>query len=101
MLKNNQTGAISRILLILAVVTLVVILIVYIIVRVSTVKNSAAQKSKTTTTTTTTNPNTPPPPVYDTQIGNIKFYFVSAIDMGSVLKGTSYQPDLTTTERFI
>ncbi len=41
-------------------------------------------------------------PIYETKIDNIKFILESSEDMGNILKSqSSYEKDLTTTERFI
>lgn len=91
---NKEKGQVSRLLLVLAIVVLVAAVITYLILRMS-------QKP------------TPPPkpvgpalPVYEKQLGNIDFIFLSAMDRGETLKAsdvtnaqyrTSWQKDLKVT----
>ncbi|MBX4200870.1 hypothetical protein KW786_01955 [Candidatus Parcubacteria bacterium] len=92
-----SSGKASSILLILAVMILVLIVGVFIFIKFGATKKTADQ------TSTTTEDQGPPPPVYETQVGNVKFMVESAEDLGKVIRSTttSYQQNLTTTERFI
>jgi hypothetical protein len=93
---NPSSGKASSILLILAVMLLVLIVGVFLFVKFGATKKSDA------TATDTQVQEGPPPPVYETQVGDIKFVFQLAQDLGNRLKSPySYQKDLTTTERFI
>jgi len=95
---NGQSGKISKVLLILAVALLVVIVIVYIVIRMAVTKNS---ETSLTNPSVTEKPE-PPKPVYEATIGDVRFLFESARDMGNILKASSsYEQDLTTTEKFI
>ena len=84
-------------LLVLAIIVLVAVVITYLIIRM------AEQPSK---------PDLPPDdtvpqPVYSQTLGNISFTHRSTVDMGNILRpsdavsATTWQKDLTTTERFI
>lgn len=98
MLKKN-TGKISSAILILAALLVIVIIIVFVVLKVSSVKNTPNTPATNNSTTT---PVQPPKPVYDATIGDIKFIFESAQDLGSVLESKSgYQQNLTTTEKYI
>ncbi len=97
-MKNNQSGSISRGLIIIAVVVLLAIVFVYGIIKY-TANRKAQQVSKAEAEKTA---NEPPKPVYDLTLGDTRFLFDSAVDLGPVIKAeTTYQQDLTTTERFI
>jgi hypothetical protein len=97
---RKQPGQASRLLLVLAVVILVAVIITYLVIKMST----PPPKPMT--------PETPAVqlPVYDQTLGNIRFVFESAIDMGNVLKASnvinkqyaySGQKDLVTGEKLI
>jgi len=92
---NKASGQVSKLLLILALIVLVAIIITYVVMR-------AAEKPPKTTVDTPTIPQ----PVYEQTLGDIKFIFMQARDMGNILKGSQsrnpdWQKDLPTTERFI
>ena len=93
---NASSGQISRTLIILAVVVFVAILIVFFAIKFAT----NASKPKTTTDS-----NEPPKAVYEAALGDVRFLFESAENLGSVLRGslanTSYQQDVFTTEKFV
>ena len=93
---NNQTGWISRTLIILAVVMFVAILIVFFAIKFA----SNASKSKDGSDS-----NEPPKAVYETTLNDVRFLFESAEDLGSVLDGSlstsTYQQDVVTTEKFL
>lgn len=95
---QNSSGKTSSILLVLAVALIILIIVVYVVIRIAAVKNPAG--SGTTTSTTTVGP---PKPVYETTIGDVRFVFESAVDMGNVLSSQSgaFGQNLTTTEKFI
>jgi len=99
-MKFNSAGQASRLLLVLAVVVLVAIVITYLLV-----KWAAQPPSPVTPTGPEVNL-----PVYEKQLGNINFTFVSAIDRGAKLRvsevansmyRSSATSDLTTGEKFV
>lgn len=78
-----------------AVIAVIGIIIAYTVIRFVTVGGKSKSNQPP-------GPLEPPKPVYETTIGDIKFYFQSAEDLGNTLKSTvQYQSDLTTTERFV
>lgn len=92
---RGQCGQVSKLLLVLAIIVLVAIVITYVVMR-------AAEKPQKPVV------NTPsiPQPFYEQTLGDIKFIFMQARDMGNILKGSqsrnsSWQKDLTSPERFI
>ncbi len=95
---NKSSGKISSILLILAAILIVVIVVVFVVIRTAAIKNANNAKSANSP-----NPTETPKPVYETTIGDVKFIFESAEDLGGVLKSknSNYQQDLTTTEKFV
>lgn len=96
---QKSAGQISGILLILGIILFVVIVVVFVIIRGNSIKNA----SKATSKNNSENSNQPPKPIYETTISDVRFVFESAQDLGSVLqsKDVRYQPNLTTTEKFI
>lgn len=93
---NNQSGQVSRILILIAVACFVVIIVVYGVTTFISYQRSRQNEQKPPAT------EEPAGPEYDTQAGDIRFLFVSAHDMGSRMKAVNdYAEDLTTTERFI
>lgn len=95
-MKNKSRGQISGILIILAIVVLVVIVVVFLALKLSAKPqpdNSTPQESII------------PEKVYDTTVGNIRFLFELAVDLGDTLygstSGVSYQKNVYTTEKFI
>lgn len=93
---NLEKGWVSRTLIILAVVIFIAILIVFFAIKFA----SNASKSKSVV-----DPNEPPKPVYETTLGEVRFLFESAENLGSVLSGSlansAYQQDVVTTEKFV
>jgi len=94
--RSAEAGQAARLLLVLAVVVFVAAIITYLVIRMAEKPPSAAPAPQPTA----------PQPVYEATLGNIKFVFESAADLGSTLYGSqsknpSSQRDLTTTERFI
>lgn len=90
-----EAGQISKLLLVLAVIVLAAIVITYLVM-----------KAATTPPPPVDNTTTIPKPAYEQMLGDIKFIFMQARDMGNVLPGSqsrnsSWQKDLTTPERFI
>ncbi len=88
-----QAGQASRLFLVLAIVILVAVVIVYLVMRM--VEKPAAPVKQPV--------NTVPLPVYETQLGDIRFIFESALDRDGVLRASeitnsqynsSYQKDL-------
>jgi hypothetical protein len=96
--KKMQTsrGSASRVLLILAAVIIFFTIVVYFLLKYAQTQKAAVSPGQDGTTQ-----NEPPKPVYDTTIGDIKFSLQRSLDLGSFLKGNSYQPNLTTTEKLI
>lgn len=93
---NKSAGEISRVILVLAGAVLLITIIVFLAIRIAGSKKSDTQNGNPVVE------NEPPKPVYETIIGDIKFILQSSIDLGGVLKSnTTYQQDLTTTEKFI
>ena len=82
----------------MAVVILVLTVIVYFVLR--GVQNKSAEQ-ETARQAELEAEKEPPKPVYEATIADIRFLFESANNMGRVLTGTAYQPDLKTTEKFI
>jgi len=75
---KNQNGQVSKLLLVLAAIVLVAAIIVYLVMKM------AERPSKPATSVT-------PPvvlPVYEKQLGDIRFIFISALDKGSLLKAS-------------
>lgn len=97
---NNQSGKISKVLLILAVAVLVIIVIIFLVTRI--VANKKSQVSPPNGTTAPSTTQEPPKPVYEVQLGEVRFLLETSLNLGNVLKAKStYQKDLTTTEKFI
>jgi|SRR3989344_2050510 len=92
-----SSGKVSTVLLVLAAMLIVLIIAVFIFLRISAVRNSTTQ-----TVPDGDGPVEPEKPVYETTLGDVRFVFESADDLGSVLVSpVAYQKNLTTTERFI
>jgi len=94
--RFGEAGEASKLLLILAVVVLAAILITYLILKAAERPENPVQN--------------PGPviqkPVYDQTMGDIKFTFMSARDMGNTLRGSesrnpSWQKDVKTTEKYV
>lgn len=93
--KALQGGQVSRLLLILGIVVLVAVIIVYIVMRATTAPPKPTVEEPVG-----------PKVVYETLLGDIKFTFIEARDMGKILLGSKsrhpdWQKDLTTTEKYI
>lgn len=93
-----QSGQVAKLLLVLVVIVFVAIIITSLIVNMSKKPPKPAN----------TEVPTVPLPVYEKQLGNIRFVFQSARDLGNTLVAANAinsayasQKDLTTTERFI
>jgi hypothetical protein len=94
---NLSSGQASHTLIVLSIIVALAIIIVYFGLRFA-----VANKAKNEAANNTPAQPAVPLPVYEGQIGDIDFIFISAKDSGSKLKSTvTYQTDLTTTERFI
>jgi len=93
--RSTESGQVSNMILILAVALIIVIVIIFVVIRINATKNANDAKSA--------NPSETPKPVYETTIGEVRFVFKSAVDLGNILKSKNniYQQDLTTTEKFI
>lgn len=97
-LKFNQKGQVSRLLLVLAIIVLVAVGIVYLIMRMAERPPAPSPEPD----------NTAPQPVYEKTLGNVRFVFEGARDIGSVLRASqassqysAWLKDIGTTERFI
>ena len=97
--KRNKTqkGQVSRLLLVLAIVVFVAVIIIFLVLRMAEAPPKPVSPVEPTV----------PQPVYLQTLGDITFTFDNTVDLGNVLKGsnalreTSWQKDLTTTEKFI
>ncbi|TSC94766.1 MAG: hypothetical protein CEN87_300 [Parcubacteria group bacterium Licking1014_1] len=92
---NKQLGQASRLLLILAIIVLVAVIISYLIVKMAEKPPRPSTEEQTV-----------PQPFYEQTIGDMRFVFQEARDLGRVLSGSQsrypqWQKDLITTERFI
>ena len=97
-MKNKQKGEISKVILILAGAVLLLAIIIFVAISITSSRKSDDQTKNQDDQTQTEVPK----PVYDTTVGDIKFILQSSINMGNTMQSTvSFQPDLTTTERFI
>ena len=95
---NKSKGAVSGTILVLAVILIVIIIVVFVVIKITASKSAAPAK----TTTTDVVQNQPPVPVYQSQLGDVDFTVISAIDLGdTLLPKASYGQKLTTTEKFI
>ena len=95
MKTKKESGQVSKLLLVLAVIVLAAIIITYLVMKAATAPPPPPVATPTI-----------PQPVYQQTLGDIKFIYMQARDMGSVLKGSqsrnpNWQKDLPTTERFI
>ncbi len=94
--SHSSSGKISTTLLVLGVMLLVLIIAVFVFLRINAVRNGANNPD------VPAGPIEPEKPVYEATLGDIRFVFQSAQDLGSVIQSqNSYQQELTTTERFI
>ena len=97
--SKKSSGAVSSVLLVLAVVLILVIVGVYLFIKFGPNKANSAKNVKNTTE------NQVPKPVTETTIGDVRFIFQSARDLGNVIKNRPSQFEqlqvLTTTEKFI
>lgn len=102
--KNNldnflQNGQIARLLLVLAIIVLVAVIVTYLVLKMAE-RPQAPSETETPEI---------PMPIYEQTLGNTRFLFMSAIDMGNVLKVSesndkkysSWRQDIVTTEKFI
>lgn len=103
MLKKLQRskGAVSSILLVLAIILIVVIVVVFVVITIASNRNN--NNNNPGNPNEPQGPPEPPKPVYETNIGDIRFVFQSAVNLGSILvsKDLRYQQNITTTEKFI
>ncbi|MEK7080554.1 MAG: hypothetical protein AAB925_01840 [Patescibacteria group bacterium] len=91
----SQCGQVSKLLLVLAVIMLAAIIITYLVMRAATAPPAPPVDNTTI-----------PLPAYEQTLGDIKFIFMQARDMGNVLKGSqsrnpSWQKDIQSVERYI
>ncbi len=95
---KSQSGNVSRTLIILAIVVFFAILIVYLGIKYAATKREQTYQAQQSSQTN----NELPKPVYETKIGDTRFVFETALNLGNLLKGKSgVQQDLSTTEKFI
>lgn len=90
-----ETGQVSRLLLVLAIIVFVAAVIVFVVLKATSAPAKPAVVEQTG-----------PKVVYEATLGNIKFTFQEARDMGKTLVGTKsrfpdWQQDLITTEKYI
>ncbi len=99
--KNKKSlGKISSIFLILAVVLIILVIVVFVVVKLNATKKANDLKAQQDAKAQVGQP------VRETTVGNVRFVFISAKDLGNTLLGPvaryqQYQDKLTTTERFI
>ena len=99
-MKNKKTnllqqGQVARLLLVLAIIIFVAAIIVFVILKATTKPPKPIIEEPTG-----------PKVAYEATLGDIKFTFQEARDMGKILAGSKsrfpeWQKDLTTTEKFI
>lgn len=92
---NKELGQVSRLLLVLAIIIFVAAIIVFVVLKATTAPPKPTIVEPTV-----------PKVVYDATLGDIKFTFQEARDVGKILFGLKsrfpdWQKDLTTTEKFI
>ena len=90
-----QRGQVSKLLLVLAIIIFVAVIIVFVVMKATSVPPEPRTEEPTG-----------PKVVYETALGDIKFTFIEARDMGKTLVGSKsrhpdWQKDLITTEKFI
>jgi len=90
-----QKGQVSKLLLILGIIVFVAAIIVFVVMKATSAPPKPVIEEPVG-----------PKVVYETALGNIKFTFIEARDMGKILLGSEsrypdWQKDLTTTEKFI
>lgn len=95
---NKESGQAAKLLLVLAVVILVAIVITFLVIKMAEKPAEPVAEEEEVVAL----------PVYEQDLGNIKFIFISARDLGKTLKASdaindvySSQKDVTTTEKFI
>ena len=93
-LKALQSGQVSKIFIILAAAILVVIIIIFAVMGATRVKKPSGGEAPAE--------GAEPQPVYETTIGDIRFLYESARDLGRVITAkTYYEQKLTTTDKFV
>ena len=90
-----QRGQVSRLLLVLGIIIFVAVVIVFIVMRAASAPAPPVIDEPVG-----------PKAVYEEQLGDVKFTFIEARDMGKILPGSKsrnpdWQKDLTTTEKFV
>ena len=90
-----QQGQVSRLLLVLGIIIFVAVIIVFIVMKATTAPPKPIIEE-----------SIGPKVVYEAVLGDIKFTFIEARDMGKILSGLKsrypdWQKDLTTTEKFV
>ena len=94
---NKSSGQVSRLLLVLAIIVLVAVVITFLIMKMATPPPKPITPEEPTV----------PQPVYEQTLGDVRFVFESARDMGNTLKASDsknpgdWVKDLTTVARFI
>ena len=92
---KKEAGQVSKLLLVLAIIVFVAAIIVFVVLRATTAPPKPTIEQPTG-----------PKAAYEATLGNIKFTFQEARDMGKILFGSEsrfsdWQKNLITTEKFI
>lgn len=92
---DKELGQVSRLLLVLGIVIFVAVIIVFIVMKATTAPPKPIIEE-----------TTGPKAVYETLLGDVKFTFQEARDVGKILLGSKsrypdWQKNLVTTEKFI
>jgi len=91
---NFSSGLASKTLVIIGIIGLILVIAVYVAITVAVSRQQVDQEEEVL--------QGPPQPVYEATVGPVRFIVQEARDLGSVLPSLqSYNPNLTTTERFI
>ncbi len=96
--QKKSAGAVSTVILFLGILLVVVVIIIFVAIRIAANRNAKPSSSPGPSGVVES-----PEPVYETTIGNTRFVFESAQDLGSVLvsRNRAFQQNLTTTDRFV
>ncbi len=94
-MKNKESGEISKVLIIIAIIWLIVIVVVYFIISATNSRKEQSAKESEQAN------NEPLGPVYEKTLGDVRFVFQSAKDLGNLLRGKNSFENISTTERFI
>jgi len=100
-MSKKTKGAISGIFLVLAIILVIVIIVVFVVLKISATKKTNTTPSASSTAQPT---NVPVQGTsYDATVGDVKFSFQSATDLGNTLTNSDprFPQTLTTTDKFI